>query len=99
MEQMIHQGCIQLIFHLQQTGLFVGVTSGPGVIGLGNNAVQHPEGIGFHREGGHQVTVVHGVNGVNVVNGALRESEAPDSKALGLAKCPGRRSLLLFPGH
>ena len=68
LEKMIHQGCIELIFHQQQAGLFVGITAGPVVVGISHNALQQSQRVSFHREGGHHLVVVHGVEGRGVLS-------------------------------
>ena len=68
LEEMIHQGCVELIFHQQQAGLFVGITAGPVVVGISHNALQETQRISFHREGCHHWVVVHCDEGVIVVS-------------------------------
>ena len=59
LEQVVHQGCIELGLHVQQAGLFVGITTGPVGVGLGYSPVQKTQGINFHRDGGDYLVVFH----------------------------------------
>ena len=102
----MHLGCIELIFHQQQAGLFVGITTGPVVVGIRHNALQQSQRVSFHREGGHHWVVVHCVEGrqgrfelIGLELFGFERLGLNCSEALALTKCPGGCGLLLFPGH
>ena len=59
MQAVVHQGRIELGLHVQQAGLFVGITTGPVGVGLGYSPVQKTQGIHFHRDGGDHLVVFH----------------------------------------
>ena len=58
-EQVVHQGRIELGLHVQQAGLFVGVTAGPVVVSFSHDTVQKTQNISFQRNGGDHLVAFH----------------------------------------
>ena len=58
-EQVVHQGRIELGLHVQQAGLFVGVTAGPVVVSFSYDTVQKTQNISLQRNGGDHWVVFH----------------------------------------